>query len=68
VLKKLISDMTLRKEVGRAARETMIKRHSWQATAERVISVLDGVLRTEVAPVQGSELPENSSGNSSNNP
>jgi glycosyltransferase involved in cell wall biosynthesis len=40
LLKVLVKDSHLRKEVGKRARETMLQKHSWQKTAEGIISIL----------------------------
>lgn len=41
LLNKLVRDLHLRKEMGRAARETMVKKHTWQKTADDVAAILD---------------------------
>ena len=40
ILKKLVSDMHLRKEIGRNARQFMIQKHSWQKTADSIVEIL----------------------------
>jgi glycosyltransferase involved in cell wall biosynthesis len=40
ILKKLVSDLHLRKEVGRKARQAMIQKHSWERTAEQIAGIL----------------------------
>lgn len=40
ILKKLVSDMHLRKDIGKAARHTMVQKHSWEKTAENIIGIL----------------------------
>jgi glycosyltransferase involved in cell wall biosynthesis len=40
ILKKLVSDMPLRKEIGRKARQTMIQKHSWDKTADQIVDML----------------------------
>ena len=40
VLKKLVSDLHLRKEIGRTARQTMVQKVSWQKTADEIVEIL----------------------------
>jgi glycosyltransferase involved in cell wall biosynthesis len=40
ILKKLVSDLHLRKEMGRAARNTMVQKASWQKTADEIVDIL----------------------------
>jgi len=41
ILKKLITDLHLRKDLGRAARHTMVQKHSWEKTAENILKILE---------------------------
>jgi glycosyltransferase involved in cell wall biosynthesis len=40
ILKKLVSDLHLRKDIGKVARHTMVQKHSWEKTSEKIISIL----------------------------
>ncbi len=39
-LKKLSTDTHLRRDIGRAARDTMVKNHSWEHTADEIVKIL----------------------------
>lgn len=41
ILNKLVKDSKLRKELGDAARHTMVQKHSWEKTADNIIKILD---------------------------
>lgn len=39
-LKKLSTDTCLRRDIGRAARDTMVEKHSWKHTADEIVKIL----------------------------
>ncbi|HII71440.1 TPA: glycosyltransferase family 4 protein [Candidatus Woesearchaeota archaeon] len=41
ILNTLVKDLHLRKEIGRAARDTMVKKHTWEHTAKEIVKILD---------------------------